>query len=98
MNGAMAELCPKVNNTPSSSNMTTIGSSHQRLFLARYDSNSPAIPKRSRIVEMKFITRPGVSYFKHVSFFAHPYIYLLEFCRIQSRNCLATKALALAFG
>src|SRR5713226_1911718 len=46
MNGAMAELCARISNTPKRNKVTSMGSIHQRLCPQKKEKSSAAIPKR----------------------------------------------------
>ncbi len=58
MNGAMAELCAKINNSANRPSVTKIGVIHQRLLLQKNANSSPAIPKRWPVVFKKPMTIP----------------------------------------
>jgi hypothetical protein len=49
MNGAIAELCARINVTPNNKSTKIMGSSHHLLLAIKNETNSPAIPKRLRV-------------------------------------------------
>src|SRR5271169_4620827 len=56
MNGAMAELCARINSTANRQSVIRIGVIHQRLLLQKNENSSPAIPNRWPVVFKKPIT------------------------------------------
>src|SRR5208337_655318 len=56
MNGAMAELCARINSTANRQSVIRIGVIHQRLLLQKNENSSPAMPNRWPVVLKKPIT------------------------------------------
>src|ERR1019366_725534 len=61
MNGAIAELCARINRIANRPSVMRIGVIHQRLLLQKKANNSPAIPKRWPVVFKKPIEIPFLS-------------------------------------
>src|SRR5271165_3141256 len=58
MNGAMAELCARINSRAKTPSVIRMGVIHQRLLLQKNANNSPAMPKRCPVVFKKPIFPP----------------------------------------
>src|SRR5271165_2611228 len=58
MNGAIAELCARINSRAKTPSVIRIGVIHQRLLLQKKANNSPAIPNRCPVVFKKPIYPP----------------------------------------
>src|SRR5271157_5374206 len=58
MNGAMAELCARINSRAKTPSVIRMGVIHQRLLLQKKANNSPAIPNRCPVVFKKPIFPP----------------------------------------
>src|ERR1700674_3912666 len=58
MNGAIAELCPRMIRAPIRNRLTTIGTSHHRLLRIKNESSSPATPMFRALFRMNFMISP----------------------------------------